>query len=333
MQGIISKPPHLTHEVHGLIQENGFGYFETIGTRPTQEDALAWYLLSERDLTSKESLKQLSPKEIGYRLWTSYRVLDTPDLISGTTAATTIYDGKGNLITAILADAASFAAVYDKSGNVLGAVRLNSVTHKPTEEKEVMRIQENGGYVAAGRVNGSLAISRAIGDYYLKKYGVCSEANIDITSVDKIAQDLNIDSSQIGFLQIINTCDGFTDGAGYSNQTKKKHEDYLLQILKNIPAAGRQPQDELAKRLCTKAIEYGSTDNVSVAIQTISTETPPIFLGVYDGHGGDDASIKVAENIGRVFKELCMLSQEQYAQQEFSVFRNIEAYLRDNKID
>lgn len=336
MSDIISKPLPNRQDAKGLNKEFGFGYFETYGGRTTQEDALAWHVLSQRDLTSKDASEQLAPKEIGHRLWTSYQTLDTPDLQSGTTAATTVYDGKGNFITATLADAASFAVVYDKTGKALGVTRLNSATHKPSDPEEKTRIQAAGGVImfwGTDRVDGMLAVSRAIGDNIgqLKEHGVCSEATIDVTTADKITSDLGINSEAVGFIQVINTCDGFTDGSGQDKQDKKNHEDYLFNILKNLESPGSLPQDELAKLLSLKALSDGSRDNVSVAVQTITSQTPPVFIGVYDGHGGDEASCKVAENINRVFKEQCALTQERYAQQELSVVTKKTAYLRDNK--
>ncbi|WP_298624911.1 PP2C family serine/threonine-protein phosphatase [uncultured Legionella sp.] len=335
MPAFISKPPHKAKIVQDINKEFGFGYFETMGGRSSQEDALAWHVLSPRELTAKGTAEQLTPVEIGHRLWTSYQLLDTPDLASGTTAATTIYDGKGNFITATLADAASFVVVYDKAGNALGVTRLNSVTHKPSDSEEKARIEAAGGRIifwGTHRVDGSLAVSRAIGDNagQLKEHGVCSEATIDVTNIDKIANDLGIDPDVISSMQVINTCDGFTDGAGNDTQSKKNHEDYLLNILHNMKSPGHIPPNELARELSLQAIRDGSTDNVSIAIQTITTDTPPVFVGVYDGHGGIEASCKVAENIGRVFKEQCALTSEQYAQQKLSVDLKKTAYERDN---
>jgi YD repeat-containing protein len=336
MSDIISKPLPNREDATGLNKEFGFGYFETYGGRGTQEDALAWHVLSQSDLSSKGASEQLTPTEIGHRLWTSYQILDTPDLQSGTTAATTVYDGKGNFITATLADAASFAVVYDKAGNALGVTRLNSVTHKPSDPDEKARIEAAGGFImfwGTHRVDGNLAVSRAIGDNngQLKEHGVCSEATIDITNADKIASDLGITPENVGFIQVINTCDGFTDGSGANTQSKKNHEDYLFNILKNLESPGNMAQDELAKTLSLQALTDGSRDNVSVAVQTITSQTPPVFIGVYDGHGGIEASCKVADNIGRVFKEQCALTLEQYAQQDLSVVTKKAIYERDNK--
>ena len=40
--------------------------------------------------------------------------------------------------------------------------------HKPTNPDERARIEQAGGHVTQGRVNGQLAVSRALGDFELK---------------------------------------------------------------------------------------------------------------------------------------------------------------------
>ncbi|WP_131782140.1 PP2C family serine/threonine-protein phosphatase [Legionella gresilensis] len=308
--------------------EQPFGYFEIQNSRyrDKQEDALAWETL-------ENTVDSLTPEEIGKRLWTTYRTLDEQFLQNnyrdGTTAATTIYDGKGNLITALLADAASFAAVYDNNNQLLGVVRLNSVIHKPKDPLEEKRITDAGGTVSWGRVGGHLAVSRAIGDKYFKKSGVCSEATIDITSINTLAKTFQVSPNAIRKVQIINTCDGFTDGANV--QTKKGHEEFLLEALKEILEANdKLSETEIAKALVIKAKEAGSTDNITVAIQTITSTTPALLLGVYDGHVGSKASIYVAENIGQEFRKQCELTPEAYGNQTLSADKNIVVYNRDN---
>ena len=43
-----------------------------------------------------------------------------------------------------------------------------SVDHKPDDPGELARIQASGNFVQEGRVNGRLALSRAIGDFEYK---------------------------------------------------------------------------------------------------------------------------------------------------------------------
>jgi serine/threonine protein phosphatase PrpC len=50
-----------------------------------------------------------------------------------------------------------------------GTVVFGSVDHKPYDEGEKKRIEEAGGYVQLKRVNGDLAVSRALGDFVYKQ--------------------------------------------------------------------------------------------------------------------------------------------------------------------
>ena len=332
MKWIISLPQLDNDDASDYVAEYRFGYYETTNFpfREEQEDALAWHVLTQEQLTPTDSSVPLTPIEIGHRLWTSYQLLENTSLAGGTTASTTVYDGKGNLITATLADAVTFAAVYDKEGDVLGVVRLNSVTHKPTNPEELVRIQLSGGMVYYGRVNGSLAVSRAIGDNNLKNSGVCSEAHIDITDTNTIIQNMNIRPEDVKTIHIITTCDGFTDGAGANYQSKTDHEEYLLAVLKTIETPGKLREDKLCAQLVKKAIIDKTHDNVSIAIQTMTTETPAFLLGLYDGHGGKLMACHAANNICRIFNEQCALPVHDYAKQPLSVHMKRAEYKRDN---
>ena len=53
--------------------------------------------------------------------------------------------------------------------SVHGAVQELSFDHKPNVDSERARIQAAGGWVDLNRVNGNLALSRALGDYVFKK--------------------------------------------------------------------------------------------------------------------------------------------------------------------
>jgi integrin-linked kinase-associated serine/threonine phosphatase 2C len=304
-------------------QYDEFGYYDTIGHfRANQEDALIRQLINQNNLIPEGKKISLSPKKIADILKNCYRQLDKdfmhqyPDAYDGTTAVTTVYDGHKSLITALVGDAAAFAVCYAENGKIAKLVRLNSITHKPNDPDERARIEACGGFVSQSRVNGSLAISRAIGDGLLKSSGVTAEATTDILRMIVLAKDWSEDSVNsegfdesvrpfAGKIQIIATCDGFTDGAGRHQQSKKGHEAYLLEALERINPKGQLSEKDLAESLAKAAIADGSTDNVSVAIQTISRKTPAFLLGVYDGHGGSQASTFVANGMGILFQQFC----------------------------
>lgn len=339
---VISTPKN---DNSGQDNEYHFGYVEKKGKRSSQEDALAWHVLKNNELNN------LSPQDIGRRLWTTYRLLDeynqeqnfTTRQVDGkngrpgTTASTTVYDGKDNLITATLADAVSFAAVYDNNNNIKKVIRLNSVTHKPQDKDEKERIEKAGGSVDewSGRLMGTLAVSRAIGDDGFKISGLISSPKIDINSFSELANQSGLTVESIGKIQIISTCDGFTEPAG-DEQTKEQHEEFLFKHLKTIQRQ-QLTEEKLADSLVNHALTKGSEDNVSVAVQTIvPTQNQPAFMmGVYDGHNGNQTSHFVAQNIGSVFKAQCSLTPERYEEQKLSVQHpeNKESFEADHKND
>ena len=51
-----------------------------------------------------------------------------------------------------------------------GTAKDLSQDHKPDLPKELQRIEKSGNYVTEGRVNGRLALSRALGDFEFKNY-------------------------------------------------------------------------------------------------------------------------------------------------------------------
>lgn len=52
---------------------------------------------------------------------------------------------------------------------ISGRVDPLSIDHKPSNEDEAKRISAAGGWVELNRVNGNLALSRALGDFVFKK--------------------------------------------------------------------------------------------------------------------------------------------------------------------
>lgn len=71
----------------------------------------------------------------------------------------------------VCANAGDSRSVCSKSGNK--AVPL-SYDHKPDDEEEERRIRAAGGYVAGGRVEGDLAVSRGLGDFRFKALATVS---------------------------------------------------------------------------------------------------------------------------------------------------------------
>ncbi|KAI0164510.1 PP2C-domain-containing protein [Hypoxylon sp. FL1284] len=90
---------------------------------------------------------------------------------------------------------------------VKGRAKPLSFDHKPQNEGEKARITAAGGFVDFGRVNGNLALSRAIGDFEFKKSAeLAPEQQIVTAFPDVVAHEISDDDE---FLVI--ACDGIWD--------------------------------------------------------------------------------------------------------------------------
>lgn len=103
----------------------------------------------------------------------------------------------------ICANSGDSRTVLAKSGRA----REMSEDHKPDNPGELSRIQRSGGFVEEGRVNGMLALSRALGDFEYKgnsqmgpkEQAVTAHPDVRIEPID----------SQVQF--VILACDGIWD--------------------------------------------------------------------------------------------------------------------------
>jgi serine/threonine protein phosphatase PrpC len=120
--------------------------------------------------------------------------------------------------------------------------RRISHDHKASEESEATRIKKLGGVVFNGRVFGQLALSRALGDHEMKKFGVTCMPSIHkhtITDKDKY---------------VVICSDGVWD-------VLTESDIYKLSLKSNN-------SDSLASLIVKQAIANGSRDNIScVAIK------------------------------------------------------------------
>ncbi|KAG8192145.1 hypothetical protein JTE90_027788 [Oedothorax gibbosus] len=121
--------------------------------------------------------------------------------------------------------------------------------HKPDRPDERKRVEDAGGvveYMGVWRVNGMLAITRALGDADYRPY-ISSEA--EMTTID-------LDGTE-DFLVL--ACDGLFDG-----MTPEEVTTSLYQNLSE--SAVDEPLDTLAAKLAHKAKEQGSEDNITTLV-------------------------------------------------------------------
>ncbi|XP_078482507.1 protein phosphatase 1F isoform X1 [Ciona intestinalis] len=121
-----------------------------------------------------------------------------------------------------------------------------TIPHKPERPDEKLRIEGLGGCVVwfgTWRVNGTVAVSRAIGDADHKPY-ISGEA-------DTVTLPLDGDEEYLCL-----ACDGFWDVFNGTN---------LINLVTDYMREGGE-RTGIARHLCIKAKDKGSTDNITVVI-------------------------------------------------------------------
>ncbi|KAG6377097.1 PP2C-domain-containing protein [Boletus reticuloceps] len=91
--------------------------------------------------------------------------------------------------------------------SVKGEVKPLSYDHKPSNDTERARIVGAGGYIEFGRVNGNLALSRALGDFEFKKnYSLIPQKQVITSDPDVTVHEI---TNEDEFLVL--ACDGIWD--------------------------------------------------------------------------------------------------------------------------
>ncbi|KAI8075133.1 phosphatase 2C-like domain-containing protein [Gongronella butleri] len=119
---------------------------------------------------------------------------------SGCTAVTALFTPENKVYVANAGDSRCIISVNGKT-------KALSFDHKPMDRLESQRIIAAGGFVEFGRVNGNLALSRAIGDFEFKQNDrLPAEEQIVTCNPDIIEHELTDDDE---FLVL--ACDGIWD--------------------------------------------------------------------------------------------------------------------------
>ncbi|CAG0915121.1 unnamed protein product [Notodromas monacha] len=118
---------------------------------------------------------------------------------SGTTAVVVIVKD-GRLFCGNVGDSRAVASLRGMAEDL-------SMDHKPTGEKELTRIVAAGGYVEYSRVNGNLALSRALGDYGYKQNVLKSPEEQVVTA----NPDVEVRQLTNDYEFVLIACDGIWD--------------------------------------------------------------------------------------------------------------------------
>jgi len=110
-----------------------------------------------------------------------------------------------------------------------------SVDHKPDDPPEAQRIKNAGGYVEESRVNGMLALSRAIGDFEYKGNKVFRAQDQVVTAFP----DVKIEPISPEAQYILLACDGIWDVMSSQEAitfcTDKIYRNKFGEIKRSIP--------------------------------------------------------------------------------------------------
>lgn len=190
--------------------------------------------------------------------------------ISGSTAAIVLVTPHW-MICANLGDSRSVLASLLKeknsddnatSSNDLQAIPL-STDHKPSKHSEKERIKERGGIIKDGRVGGSLAVSRAFGDFQQKDYSPLHQhetgAEIIQRQVVSPIPDLTFQAYKRGHDSfVVIACDGIWDVMSNDECVQWINELWMGNPSLHVGKVCEKVLDECIKRK--------STDNMTMMI-------------------------------------------------------------------
>jgi serine/threonine protein phosphatase PrpC len=140
--------------------------------------------------------------------------------------------------------------------------------HKPENIDELNRITNSGLFVVNNRVNGELAMSRALGDFQYKLH-INPKTNKKITIMEQAVTcipDIAIHKRSINDKVLVLACDGIWDVIS---------NDECIQFLTDIVMKTDNfvSSDEAADALISLALTLNSTDNISAIVCNFKPRT------------------------------------------------------------
>jgi serine/threonine protein phosphatase PrpC len=161
----------------------------------------------------------------------------------------------------VCANAGDSRAIMSKIHNPT-AIRL-SYDHKPTNFEETERIKAAGGNVENKRVNGNLAVSRGFGDFEFKENKNKGPEGQMVSCVPQIITRILSHHDEF----IVIACDGLWDVCS---------NEQAIGFVREICDKGTNTMQLVAEKMCDKALELGSNDNISVIVVKLSNSINPI---------------------------------------------------------
>ncbi|CAK9178301.1 unnamed protein product [Ilex paraguariensis] len=172
------------------------------------------------------------------------------DISSGTTALTALVFGR----TMVVANAGDCRAVLGKRGR---AIEL-SKDHKPNCTSERLRIENLGGVIYDGYLNGQLSVARALGDWHMKgpKGSACP-----LSAEPELKEMLLSEDDEF----LIMGCDGLWDVMSSQCAVTMARKELMLH---------NDPQ-RCSRELVREALKRNTCDNLTVIVVCFSLDPPP----------------------------------------------------------
>jgi len=245
----------LIDSYNGLGDQGFFGLYDGHGGRATVD-----FVVRALHLNTACLLSALGPKAPFPEVWEkAYLMTDAQlrrrnILRSGSTSVTCVVRREGGKRMLHTANVGDSRAVLFRGRT---AVRL-TFDHKASCPVEAKRITDAGGFIGRGnRVNGVLAISRALGDHMLKEGDVVSALPY-CKSTELTAKD--------DYLLL--ACDGVWDVV-----TDQEAMDFVLKKVAELGADGmksgkqcNETMTQISKALAKEALDRRSLDNITVMV-------------------------------------------------------------------
>jgi len=167
-------------------------------------------------------------------------------------------------------------------------VQFTTQDHKPVNPAERERIQNAGGTVMIQRVNGSLAVSRALGDYEYKQVegkGPCEQLVSPEPEVSIIDRDREGDQF------VVLACDGIWDVM--TNEELAEFVHSRMRLTNDLSSVCNQVVDT--------CLYKGSRDNMSIILMTLDA-APQVSQEAIDQEKELDSRLeaKIQEIVGTV---------------------------------
>ncbi|KAI1995578.1 Protein phosphatase 2C 2 [Ophidiomyces ophidiicola] len=161
---------------------------------------------------------------------------------------------------------------------IKGRAKPLSFDHKPQNEGEKARITAAGGYVDFGRVNGNLALSRALGDFEFKKTPELSPEQQIVTAFPDVTTHEVTEDDEF----IVIACDGIWDC--------RSSQAVIEFVRRGIVA--RQPLDRICENLMDNCLASNSeTGGVGCDNMTM------VIIGLLQGKTKDEWYQMIADRV------------------------------------